>query len=99
MDLNRINTYLLNAEAEINSLKAGKKVSATRARQALLNVKKEADALRKEILDYTKGLTKKKVVALEPTPEPEPEPVVEAPEPVVEATPEKKPKKKAKKKQ
>ena len=91
MNLTGLNTYLLNAESEINNLKGGKKVAATRARQALLNVKKEADALRKEILEYTKNLPTKK--APEPTPEPEPEP---APEPVVEE--EKKPKKKPKKK-
>ena len=54
MDLNEINRQLLVAEEEIKLLKGGKKVSATRARQALLHIKKQSDLVRKEILENTK---------------------------------------------
>ena len=54
MDLNEINRQLLVAEEEIKLLKGGKKVSATRARQALLHIKKQSDLVRKEILENTR---------------------------------------------
>ena len=54
MDLNEINRQLIVAEEEIKLLKGGKKVSATRARQALLSIKKQSDLVRKEILQNTK---------------------------------------------
>lgn len=60
MDLNEINKHLLVAEEQINKLKEGKKVSATHARQALLQIKKLTDILRKEILQYVKDLKPKK---------------------------------------
>ena len=82
MDLNKINNYLQTAETGINSLKGGKKIAGTRARASLLNLKKECDFLRKEILDYTKGLTKK--APTKSAPEPIETLVVEATEPVEE---------------
>ena len=54
MDLNELNRQLLVAEEEIKLLKGGKKVSATRARQALLHIKKQSDLVRKEILENTR---------------------------------------------
>jgi len=92
MDLTGLKSHLTNAESEMNNLKAGKKVAATRARASLLNIQKETNKLRKEILEHAKGLTKKAAPTPAPTPEPTPAPT---PEPVVEE--EKKPKKKVKK--
>ena len=89
MDLTGLKSHLIAAESEINNLKAGKKVAATRARASLLNIQKETNKLRKEILEHAKGLTKKTPTAATPTPAPTPAPT---PEPVVEE--EKKPKKK-----
>ena len=54
MDLNEINTQLIVAEEEIKLLKGGKKIAAQRARKALLNIKKQTDLIRKEILQNTK---------------------------------------------
>ena len=59
MDLTGLKSHLIAAESEINNLKAGKKVAATRARASLLNIQKETNKLRKEILEHAKGLTKK----------------------------------------
>lgn len=63
MDFNDINRNLIIAEEEIKCLKAGKKVSATRGRKALLDVKKQSDLLRKQILEYSRSdqLKKNKV--------------------------------------
>lgn len=85
MDLTGLKSHLTNAESEINNLKAGKKVAATRARASLLNIQKETNKLRKEILEHAKGLTKKAAPAPEPAPAPTPAPTPEpTPEPVVE---------------
>ena len=85
MDLTGLKSHLTNAESEINNLKAGKKVAATRARASLLNIQKETNKLRKEILEHAKGLTKKAAPAPEPAPAPTPAPT---PEPTPAATPE-----------
>ena len=54
MDLTNINQHILTAENDIQSLLSGRKASATQARKSLLIVKKQADLLRKQILEYSK---------------------------------------------
>jgi hypothetical protein len=56
MNLSTIQSQLESAKSEIDQLKTGRKVSASRARAALMRVKKETDILRKEILSHSKGL-------------------------------------------
>jgi hypothetical protein len=56
MDLSKIQSYLESAKSEVEQLKSGRKVSSSRARAALMKVKKESDLIRKEILTYYKNL-------------------------------------------
>ena len=56
MDLSKILSQFDAAKSEIDQLKGGRKVSASRARAALMKVKKESDILRREILQHSKGL-------------------------------------------
>jgi hypothetical protein len=62
MDLQNIEKQLLIANEQIDKLKKGKKVAATHARQALLQIKKETDRLRKEVLEYVKNIPPKSVM-------------------------------------
>ena len=56
MDLTKLQSQLESAKTELDQLKSGRKVSASRARAALMKVKKESDILRKEILSHSKSL-------------------------------------------
>ena len=56
MDLSKIQSQLESAKYEVDQLKSGRKVSSSRARAALMKVKKESDTLRKEILSHSKSL-------------------------------------------
>jgi hypothetical protein len=56
MDLSKIQSNLESAKFEIDQLVNGKKISASRARAALMKLKKESDVLRKAILLYSKAL-------------------------------------------
>ena len=56
MDLSKIQAQLDLAKSEIEQLKLGRKVSSSRARAALMKIKKESDIIRKEILTYSKNL-------------------------------------------
>ena len=47
---------LLDVENEIKSLEGGKKMSGSRARKSLQNIKNSAHQLRKSIVEYTKSL-------------------------------------------
>ena len=100
MDLTGLKSHLTAAESEINNLIAGKKVAATRARASLLNIQKETNKLRKEILEHVKGLTKKAAPVNNSVKDlPEPTPVKDLPEPtpVKDSEEPKKTKKKVKK--
>ena len=56
MDLSKIQAQLDLAKSEIEQLKLGRKVSSSRARAALMKIKKESDIIRKEILTHSKNL-------------------------------------------
>ena len=56
MNLSYILSQFDAAKFEIDQLKTGRKVSASRARSALMKVKKESDILRREILAHSKVL-------------------------------------------
>ena len=56
MDLSKIQAQLDSAKSEVEQLKSGRKVSSSRARAALMKVKKESDLIRKEILTNSKNL-------------------------------------------
>ena len=56
MDLSKIQAQLDSAKSEVEQLKSGRKVSSSRARAALMKVKKESDLIRKEILTHSKNL-------------------------------------------
>ena len=56
MDLTKIQSQLESAKSEIEQLKSGRKVSSSRARSALMKIKKESDIIRKEILTHSKNL-------------------------------------------
>ena len=56
MDLKNIQAQLESARYEIDQLKIGKKVASSRARSALMKIKKEFDLIRKEVLTHSKGL-------------------------------------------
>ena len=56
MNLSNILSQFEAAKSEIEQLKGGRKISASRARAALMKVKKESDILRREILAHSKGL-------------------------------------------
>lgn len=56
MNLSNIQAQLESARYEIDQLKIGKKVAASRSRAALMKIKKECDLIRKEVLTHSKGL-------------------------------------------
>ena len=65
--ISEIRMQLDTAEREITSLESGRKASAARARKALQIIKGLSHALRKQIVEYSKGLpTKKRVGPTEP---------------------------------
>ena len=66
--ISEIKMQLEVAEREIASLEGGRKASAARARKSLQIIKGLSHALRKQIVEYSKGLpTKKRAeVAAEP---------------------------------
>ncbi len=78
--LTEIKMQLEIAEREIASLENGRKASAARARKALQIIKGLSHALRKQVVEYSKGLPTKKrgeaeetiVEATEPTAKPKP---------------------------
>jgi hypothetical protein len=88
--INEIRMQLETAEREIASLEGGRKASAARARKALQIIKGLSHALRKQVVEYSRGLPTKKreTVEAEPT-----EPVAK-PETKPTAKPETKPKRK-----
>ena len=64
--INEIKMQLEVAEKEIASLEGGRKASAARARKSLQIIKGLSHALRKHIVEYSKGLpTKKREVGAE----------------------------------
>ena len=74
--ISEIKMQLEVAEKEIASLEGGRKASAARARKSLQIIKGLSHALRKQIVEYSKGLpTKKRAgeVAAEPEVPIEPE--------------------------
>ncbi len=76
--INEIKMQLEIAEKEIASLEGGRKASAARARKALQIIKGLSHTLRKQVVEYSKGLpTKKREEPTEPT-EPE-EPIAPKP--------------------
>lgn len=81
MDFKTIEHNLLIAQEEAKKYSSGKKISASRARKALLDVKKESDKLRKVILSDVKS--KKTPVTPQPTATVTPD-LVEPVKPVIE---------------
>ena len=69
MDLTKLQSQLESAKTELDQLKSGRKVSASRARAALMKVKKESDILRKEILTYSKSLPVKQRTKIAESPD------------------------------
>jgi hypothetical protein len=94
MDLEPLRLNLTLAQEQIDLLKTGRRVAATRARDDLLKIKKYVDVLRKEIMLYSKEMPKKekKTVKVVEHVEPEPEKPVAEPE---KKLPKKKPRKAA----
>lgn len=98
--LSQIKASVAEAERELTSLSSGRKVSASRVRKQLQNVKNQSQLLRKSVISYTKEMPTKSRVKT-PVKPVEPEKsnfVCEMPElEPVESTPqveESKPKKK-----
>jgi len=73
--ISEIRMQLETAEKEIVSLEGGRKASAARARKALQIIKGLSHTLRKQVVEYSKGLPTKKRevvgVVAEPTEVPE----------------------------
>ena len=70
--ISEIKMQLEVAEREIASLQGGRKASAARARKSLQIIKGLSHALRKQIVEYSKGLpTKKRAGEAEVATEPE----------------------------
>jgi hypothetical protein len=63
--ISEIKMQLEVAEREIASLEGGRKASAARARKALQIIKGLAHALRKQVVEYSKGLPTKKRAGVE----------------------------------
>jgi hypothetical protein len=74
--ISEIRMQLETAEREIASLEGGRKASAARARKALQIIKGLSHTLRKQVVEYSKGLpTKKRGEAVEAeAPETKPKP-------------------------
>ena len=70
--INEIRMQLDTAEREITSLESGRKASAARARKALQIIKGLSHALRKQVVEYSKGLPTKKRGEAGPTEPTEP---------------------------
>ena len=83
--INEIRMQLETAEREITSLEGGRKASAARARKALQIIKGLSHALRKQIVEYSKGLPTKKRGEAGPT-----EPTEGAIEPIAPIAPKRK---------
>ena len=58
--INEIRMQLETAEREIASLEGGRKASAARARKSLQIIKGLAHTLRKQVVEYSRGLPTKK---------------------------------------
>ena len=71
--ISEIRMQLEVAEKEIVSLEGGRKASAARARKALQIIKGLSHALRKQVVEYSKGLPVKKRAGVEVACECEPE--------------------------
>ena len=65
MDLTELNQQIALAGSEIQSLLGGKRASATRARKNLLQIKKQSDSLRRQVLEYSKNSRAEAKVAKE----------------------------------
>ena len=83
--LTQIKNSINEAEKELALLQSGRKVSASRARKQLQNIKNQSQVLRKSVILYSKEIpTKKRTVKIAPEPvaesvaEPVAEPVVES---------------------
>ncbi len=71
--ISEIRMQLETAEREIASLENGRKASAARARKALQIIKGLSHTLRKQVVEYSKGLpTKKRETTEAPTEPTEP---------------------------
>ena len=68
--ISEIKMQLEVAEREIASLEGGRKASAARARKALQIIKGLSHALRKQVVEYSKGLPVKKRAEVEVAAEP-----------------------------
>ena len=87
--ISEIRMQLEVAEKESASLEGGRKASAARARKALQIIKGLSHALRKNIVEYSKGLPTKKRAEVEVPTEPT-EPIAPiAPEPKAPKAPRK----------
>ena len=71
--INEIKMQLEIAEKEIVSLEGGRKASAARARKSLQTIKGLSHTLRKQMVEYSKGLPIKKREPIEPIEPTEPE--------------------------
>ena len=80
--ISEIRMQLEVAEKEIASLQGGRKASAARARKSLQIIKGLSHALRKQIVEYSKGLPTKKRAEVAAEPE-----VAEVPVPTVPIEP------------
>ena len=91
--ISEIKMQLEVAEREIASLEGGRKASAARARKSLQIIKGLAHALRKQIVEYSKGLPTKKRAEVEVAAEPavaiEPTELPEVPKPKAPKAPRK----------
>ena len=81
--ISEIKMQLEVAEKEIASLQGGRKASAARARKSLQIIKGLSHTLRKNIVEFSKGLpTKKRAEVAEPEVPTEPTEPIEVPEPI-----------------
>ena len=84
--LQMIKNSINEAERELISLSSGRKISASRVRKQLQNVKTQSQLLRKSVIAHTKEMpTKKRPVKIAPEPEPE-MPKLEPVEPAPQST-------------
>ena len=79
-NMSALRTFLDNTEKELASLQGGKKASAARARKGLQQIKALCHVMRKEVVEFSKGLPVKKrgeaaeVAEVAEVPEPAPVP-------------------------
>ena len=82
MDYNKLDQELQLFKSQLSSFQnRGTQISATRARSHLLNLKKECDSLRKQLLAAAKEKKASKTARVVPAAEPEPESASEHTEP------------------